>query len=85
YTEGAPEANVPACVTCHGPEAQGAGPIARLAGQLFKYTRKQLLNWSTDRIPDPALAEKLGVMRPVARSLSKTQIDALASYLNWLK
>jgi cytochrome c553 len=76
---------VPACVTCHGPEAQGAGPIARLAGQLHSYTRKQLLNWSKDRVPDPALVEKLGVMRPVAQSLSKSQIDALASYLNSLK
>ncbi len=32
YEEGIPDANVPACSVCHGPEAKGKGPIPRLAG-----------------------------------------------------
>ena len=43
YEEGIPDANVPACSVCHGPEAKGKGPIPRLAGQLYPYTIKALL------------------------------------------
>ena len=40
YEEGVPDANVPACAACHGPEAKGSGPIPRLAGQLNPYIIK---------------------------------------------
>ena len=40
YQEGVPEANVPACSGCHGPEAKGKNEIPRLAGQLNSCTRK---------------------------------------------
>ncbi len=33
FEKGIPESNVPACVACHGPEAQGQEAIPRLAGQ----------------------------------------------------
>jgi cytochrome c553 len=42
YEEGAPDANVPACAACHGPEAKGEGAIPRLAGQLYPYMAKEL-------------------------------------------
>jgi len=32
YEDGVPEANIPACTACHGPEARGEGPRARRTG-----------------------------------------------------
>ena len=49
YEGGAPDANVPACAACHGPEGKGSGANPRLAGQLYPYTIKELVNWSTER------------------------------------
>ena len=49
YEQGVPDDNVPACQVCHGPEAKGAGPIPRLAGQLYPYTVKELVNWDKER------------------------------------
>jgi len=81
FQEGVPEANVPACAACHGPEAQGEGPNARLAGQLFPYTIKELKNWSSERGADSQAA----IMAPIARALSESQIVAIAAYLSYLK
>jgi cytochrome c553 len=81
YEEGIPEANVPACLACHGPDAQGQDAIPRLAGQLFSYTTKTLSNWGTERGQNPAAA----VMVPIAHNLSRSQIAAIAAYVNNLK
>jgi cytochrome c553 len=81
YEEGVPEANVPACSACHGPEAQGQDEIPRLAGQLFSYTTKTLSNWGKERGQNPASA----VMVPIARNLTQSQIAAIAAYVNYLK
>ena len=81
YEEGIPEANVPACLACHGPDAQGQDEIPRLAGQLFSYTTKTLSNWSKERSQNPASA----VMVPIARNLTRSQIDAIAAYVSYLK
>lgn len=35
YDDGVPDANIPACTACHGPDASGQGPNPRLAGQLY--------------------------------------------------
>jgi cytochrome c553 len=51
FEEGVPDANVPACSTCHGPDAKGSGPFPRLAGQLFDYISNKLTNW--DKAPSP--------------------------------
>ena len=32
YQQGMPDANIVACVACHGPNAEGVGPIPRLGG-----------------------------------------------------
>lgn len=37
YDQGVPEANIPPCSSCHGPEAKGDGKFPRLAGQLHDY------------------------------------------------
>ena len=81
YEEGIPEANVPACLACHGPEAQGQNEIPRLAGQLFSYTTKTLSNWGKERGQNPASA----IMVPIAHNLTRSQIDAIAAYVSYLK
>jgi cytochrome c553 len=81
YAEGIPEANIPACLACHGPEAQGQDQIPRLAGQLFSYTTKTLSNWGKERGQNPAAA----IMVPIAHNLTQSQIAAIAAYVSYLK
>ena len=85
YVEGVPEAKVPACASCHGPDAKGSGTIPRIAGQLHEYIFKKLTSWEKERdrgaIPDKSAA----VMQPVAHSLTEAQTAAVAAYLNYLE
>jgi cytochrome c553 len=83
YEGGDPDANVPACSACHGPEAKGSGTIPRLAGQLYPYTVKELVNWSTER--GQTTSDTSAIMRPIAHSLSKSQTEAIAAYLSYLE
>ena len=53
YEEGL-TADVPACASCHGPEAKGDGQFPRLAGQLNDYIFNKLTNWSKERGQDPS-------------------------------
>jgi cytochrome c553 len=85
YEEGDPDANVPACSACHGPEAKGSGPIPRLAGQLYPYTLKELANWSKERGQDAANPDTSAIMKPIAHSLTESQIEAVAAYLSYLE
>jgi cytochrome c553 len=83
YEDGIPEANLPACAACHGSEGRGNAIAPRLAGQLYSYTVRQMLNWNRDRrqgsgdLDDPAVK-----MDIVARSMSRAQIEAVAAYLS---
>ena len=86
YEEGVPETNVPACASCHGPEAKGNGAFPRLAGQLHDYIFKKLTNWEKERGQDPGNPDKsAAIMRPIAHNLTEAQIAAVASYLNYLE
>jgi cytochrome c553 len=85
FDDGAPDANVAACAACHGPEAPGAREIPRLAGQLFPYVVKELTNWSKERGQNPAKPDTAVVMSPIAHSLTKPQIEAVAAYVSYLK
>ncbi|MBZ0208910.1 MAG: c-type cytochrome [Hyphomicrobium sp.] len=80
YEEGIPDANVPACSVCHGPEAEGQGPNPRLAGQLYAYTIEALANWDRER----GGAAHSKVMQPIAQSLSRSEMEAVAAYLSTL-
>ena len=51
----------------------------RLAGQLYPYTIKELKNWSSERT-----SESAAVMAPIARSLTQSQITAIAAFLSYL-
>jgi len=83
YEAGLPDANVPACSVCHGPSAEGHGPIPRLAGQLYPYTIMELEHWDRER--SEAGLGTPAVMRRVAHSLSNSQIEAVAAYLSYLE
>ncbi len=80
YEEGIPDANVPACSVCHGPDAKGKGPIPRLAGQLYPYTIKALTNWGRER----GEAANSRVMQPIAHSLTHSETEAVAAYFSTL-
>ena len=84
YEQGVPDDNVPACQVCHGPEAKGTDPIPRLAGQLYPYTVKELVNWDKER-GQGANSDSSAVMRPIAHILSKAQVEAVAAYLSNLE
>jgi cytochrome c553 len=85
YEEGLPEANVPPCASCHGPEAKGDGAFPRLAGQLHDYIFKKLVNWSKERGQDPAKPDTSAIMEPIAHGLTDPQIAAVAAYLSYLE
>ena len=83
YEEGVADSNIPPCSSCHGADAEG-GTGPRLAGQLYDYTFKTLMNWSKERGQDPADPDSSAVMTPIAGSLTETQILAVAAYLGEL-
>jgi cytochrome c553 len=86
FQNGDPDANVAACAACHGgPEAQGSGEIPRLAGQLYDYVVNELIDWSKERGQNPVRADTSATMSPVAHSLTRSQVEAVAAYVNYLR
>ena len=85
FEQGVPDASVPACASCHGPEAKGNGPFPRLAGQLFDYVSNKLTNWDKERGQNPAKPDTSAIMQPIAHSLTEPQIKAVAAYLSYLE
>lgn len=76
FENGIPAANVPACSSCHGAQAQGVGAMPRLAGQHADYLMKQLAIFQrTDERPDGA------VMKVVAHGLTEQNIGDVSAYL----
>lgn len=80
YQEGIPDANVVACVACHGPNAEGVGEIPRLGGLAYPYLERRLRQWGQgyNRATRPPMPH-------IASELSPNQITALASYLSFVK
>jgi cytochrome c553 len=85
YGDGLPGEDVPACSSCHGPQAKGDGAFPRLAGQLDDYIVKKLANWSKERGQDPAKPDTSAIMEPIAHKLTEPQIAAVAAYLSYLE
>jgi cytochrome c553 len=85
FEDGVPQANIAACAACHGPAATGVGEIPRLAGQLYPYLIKELINWGKERGQNPAKPDTSAIMSPVAHSLTRAQIEAVSAYLSYLK
>lgn len=80
FQEGLPEFNIAACAACHGPNGEGAGEIPRLGGLAYTYLKRRLEQWGqgyhTTALPP---------MPRIAGRLSRDQIEALASYLSFVK
>jgi len=85
FQDGMPDEDIAACAACHGPDATGSGQIPRLAGQLYLYVIKELTNWGKERGQNPAKPDTSAIMSPVAHSLNKRQIEAVAAYVSTLK
>jgi cytochrome c553 len=85
YDQGVAGTDIPACASCHGPDAKGNGPFPRLAGQLHDYILRKLTNWSKERGQDPANPDTSAIMEPIAHGLKPSQIAAVAAYLSYLE
>jgi cytochrome c553 len=80
YRDGLPDANIPSCVACHGPNGQGVGPLPRLGGQSYYYLKRKLGQWG-----EGYHAAAMAPMPEVASKLSANDIEALASYLSFVR
>ncbi len=67
------------------PRDKGKAEIPGMAGQLYPYTVKELVDWSKKRGNDLSNANMTAVMTPVAHALSHDQISAVAAYLSYQK
>jgi cytochrome c553 len=79
YALGIPESNIVSCLVCHGPNAEGTRQIPRLGGLSYSYLKKRLEQWGEGY---HTAAEP---MPQVAKTLSANEIDALASYLSFIR
>ena len=76
YHEGNKFSGVPACVSCHGVNGEGASNLPRLATQFPGYTHNQLKQFNKrDRTNDNA------VMHVVAEKMTELEMAAVAEYL----
>jgi cytochrome c553 len=80
YELGIPDANIVSCLVCHAPNAEGVRDIPRLGGLGYAYLKTRLRQWGEGY---HAAAEY--PMPKVARTLSADEIEALASYLSFVK
>ena len=85
FENGVPQHNVAACAACHGPGATGRAEIPRLAGQLYPYVVRELINWPKFRGQNPTIRGTSFIMLPVAHSLTRSEINAVAAYVSSLR
>jgi cytochrome c553 len=79
YLDGIPEANVVSCYACHGPNAEGVREIPRLGGLAYFYLKGRLKQWGQ------GYHSTASPMPMVASHLGPDEIEALASYLSFVK
>jgi cytochrome c553 len=80
FEDGNPAANTVSCAVCHGPNAEGIRDIPRLAGLSYFYLKRKLTEWG-EGYHKGAKAPMSGI----ASKLSSNEIEALASYLSFVK
>lgn len=85
FREGDPEREVPACMSCHGPDGHGnpGAVYPQLAGQHADYVQKQLQGWhdGDNAWGSDAHAQ---IMPSIATRLTTADIAAVASYIEGL-
>lgn len=74
YEHGIASQGVPACSTCHGPDAHGLKDFPRLAGQHAPYILKQLASFQSNM-------RNVAIMHGVAQNLRLPEMEAVAAYL----
>jgi cytochrome c553 len=74
FDKGVPGRGIPACASCHGPDAQGQDLFPRLAGQHASYVIKQL-NYIQ------SLVRAAPVMHGIVKDLTPEEIRAVAYYV----
>ncbi|AOY92509.1 cytochrome c4 [Cupriavidus sp. USMAA2-4] len=75
YTQGAPDRNVPACLSCHGANGNsGAAANPKLAGQHPEYIVKELQNFK-------AKTRNNAIMSAYAATLSDQEMRDVGAYL----
>jgi len=74
YAEGIPSQGVPACMSCHGEQAEGNGPIPRLGGQHQAYLARQLEAFAS-------MARANEIMHENSKDLTAEQISEVTAYL----
>jgi cytochrome c553 len=74
FDKGLPDRGIPACMSCHGANAEGVADFPRLGGQHAKYVVKQLNYIQT-------LVRSAPVMHGIVKDLSPPEIQALAAYV----
>ena len=72
FDKGLPERGIPACMACHGSDAEGMADFPRLAGQHAKYVIKQL-NYIQ------SLVRAAPVMHGIVKDLTPAEIQAVAA------
>ena len=80
FQNGIPHANVVACAACHGPNAEGANEIPRLGGLSYRYLKERLTEWTEGYHP-----ATVAPMPKISGGLTQHQIEALASYLSFVR
>jgi len=74
FEQGISSEGVPACSSCHGPDAHGLQEFPRLAGQHAQYVLKQLASFQSNM-------RNVAVMHGVAQNLRVPEMQAVAAYL----
>jgi cytochrome c553 len=74
YEHGVPAQGVPACSSCHGPDAHGLQDFPRLAGQHGQYVLKQLASFQSNM-------RNVAIMHGVAQNLNLDDMQAVAAFL----
>ena len=80
FLHGILKKGVPACMSCHGPQALGDGIYPRLAGQNAAYIKEQLRFFRSGIRHDKNAA----IMHMVTAHLSDREIREVAAYLSHL-
>ncbi|HSW83905.1 MAG TPA: c-type cytochrome, partial [Usitatibacter sp.] len=74
FDQGVADRGIPACASCHGPDATGLADFPRLAGQHAKYVVKQLEYIQS-------LVRSAPVMHGIIKDITPDEMRAVAAYV----
>lgn len=75
FMSGVASQQIPACMECHGANAQGIGTFPDIAGQRYRYIVQQLKYFRNG-------TRKNGIMNQIVKGLSVPQMKEVAAYLS---